>query len=82
MLQLDARPDNRCTCLLFMRPTANIKQLLEGWMRSIVGTGAGEDQVNILVTFESAFDLLENAPMFWHDGLEENLQGSLESRKF
>ncbi len=82
MFQLDASPENPCTCLLFMKPTANIKKLLERWMRSIVDDPATYmDQVDILVTFWSTFHSAlcslygGKCLRFSHDDLEDKSAG-------
>jgi len=78
MVQNDA--GNYCTCFLFMKPTANIKQLLERWMRSIVEHRAFNNQVvRILACTPHCW---ENAPTFGMMASKTNLHGSLERREY
>lgn len=45
MLQYDGSKGNPCTCLMFMKPTAVVKELLVGWIQATEDAHARINQV-------------------------------------
>lgn len=49
MLQADGSQGNPCTCLMFMKPTDLVKELLVQWIETAEQTEARINQVNTML---------------------------------
>lgn len=46
MLQYDNSEDNKCTCLLLMKPNEYVTKLLELWIQAIIDEKPKDDQAS------------------------------------